>query len=200
MALTFFGTDTDLRSIWKLLFDVPGMRVFEDHSVPDQPNRWFNTLDEILSVKNISWHPLAAWPETVGGKPRVKSITFDANTQRKTGAKGRTALLSPALIHVSRNNDQNGCLASATMSCWNEAGARQRSIFPEDFLNEVDWPALRSIMSKAQRQITKSAPAKLRSYPVMPDAFSKLVAGEIMLWNWGEACTFPSPLITLASK
>ena len=198
MALTFFGTDTDLRTIWEWLFHVPGMRIFEDHSAPDQPNRWFNSLEEIQRIEDIGLRSLAAWPETVGGRPRVNLITFNVDTQRKLGAKGRTTLLSPALIQVRRNNDQNGCLASTTLSCWTEAGARQRSVFPEDMLDEVDWAKLRSIVGKVQRQITKSAPAKLRSYAVLPDAAKKFQAGQIMLWNWGEACAFPSPLVTVS--
>ncbi len=57
-------------------------------------------------------------------------VTFTAETQREFGAKERTFLESAALIHVHRNNEQMGCLANGHVSCWNEKGARQRSILP----------------------------------------------------------------------
>lgn len=157
------------------------MKILEDYSAPDSPNRWLDTWAEVSEHLNNGHRNLAAWPESVGGRPRKEAITFNSITKRKLGASGRTVLASPALIKVGRNNDQNGCLANASIACWSEKGARQRSAFSEEFLNEVDWPKLRSIIVKIQRQITKASPAKLRSYPIMPAAFDKLRTGEIGL-------------------
>ena len=195
MTTTFFATDADMTQVWRWLFDVPGMKIFENYSVPDKPNRWFDTWAGISAYLDAGGRALAAWPATVGGQPRIDRITFNSNTQRKTGAKGRTALVSPATINVGRNNEQNGCLASASIGYWTEKGARQRSVYAEDFLDEVDWKAFRSIASRIERLVAKSAPAKMRSYPVMPDAFERYRNGEIKLWNWGEPCAYPSPLI-----
>lgn len=195
MTATFFATDVDLAQVWHWLFDAPGMRIFEEYSVPDKANRWFETWEEILAYLDGGGNSLAAWPNTVGGAPRVEPIRFTKETQRKFGARGRMVLQSPATIKVSRNNPQNGCLASASIVYWTEKGARQRSIFSEDFLDEVDWKQFRSIGSRIDRLIAKSAPARMRSYPVMSDAFTRFGNGEIMLWNWGEPCAYPSPLI-----
>ena len=195
MTATFFATDVDLVQVWRWLFDVPDMRIFEEYSVPDKANRWFETWEEILAYLDGGGNSLAAWPGTVGGTPRLTQIRFTENTQRKLGARGRTVLVSPAIITVGRNNQQNGCLASASIGYWTEKGARQRSIYAEDFLDEVDWKQFRSIASRIERLIAKFAPAKMRSYPVMPDAFTRLRNGEILLWNWGEPCAYPSPLI-----
>jgi hypothetical protein len=197
MAMTFFGTQSDIAQVWQWLFDVPEMRLFEGYSRPDKPNRWFDNWDTVSRYVDDGGWTLTAWPQSVGGRPRIERITFTPETQRELGGKGRTVLLSPASIRVNRNNDQMGCLADSSMTCWTEKGARGRSIFPEEFLDEVDWVKLRSIVSKIQRQITKASPAKLRACPIMPDAFEKLQAGEIRIWNWGEACSFPSPLITM---
>lgn len=125
----------------------------------------------------------------------MSRITFDKDIQRKLGERGRSVLQSPATIKVRRNNLQNGCLASAAIGYWTEKGARQRSIYAESILDEVDWTQFRSISSKIERLIAKSAPAKLWSYPIMSDAFARFKSGEIMLWNWGEPCAYPSPLI-----
>jgi hypothetical protein len=197
MAFTFFGTDLDHAQIYGWLLAFPGMKIFEDYSFPDQTNRWFDSWDAISALTNLKHWPLAAWSETLGGRPRPQQVVFDASTQRKLGAKGRTVLHSPAMIKLGANNEQNGCLANSAISCWTEKGARQRSIYSEEFLDEIDWPKLRSTVGKLERQITKSAPAKMRSYPIMPDAFQQLRTGQIKLWNWGTECTVDSPLIAL---
>lgn len=195
MTKIFFGTDADIAQIWRWLFDTAGVKIFEEYSAPDQTNRWFETWDEICTHLDSGLTGLAAWPATVGARPRVKQIAFEPNTQRRLGAKGRTALLSPATITLGRNNEQNGCLASASFGYWTEKGARQRSIYPDDFLDDVDWTQHRAIVSKLERRVIKSAPAKLRSYPVLPDAFERFKRGEISLWNWGKPCTYPSCLV-----
>jgi hypothetical protein len=197
MGLTFFATDTDLTQVWRWLLDFSGMSLFEDYSRPDMSNRWFGTWEEVVNATDIAAWNLAAWSQNIGGRPRIETIVFDRNTQRKSNARGRTALRSPAVINVGRNNDQNGCLANSSISCWTEKGARQRSIYPVEFLDEVNWAELRSVMGKVQRQITKSAPAKMRSYPIMPDAFAQLTQGNIRLWNWGAECALDSSLITI---
>ena len=203
MTLTFFATDTDISQIWNWLIDEPDMVVFEEYSAPDQPNQLFKTwkhLSQYLNDGGRGMIGLAAWPPSVGGRPQIEKITFEPNTQRKTKAFGRTALRSPALIHITRNNYQNGCLASAALSSWSEKGARARSIYPDEFLDAVDWKKFQSTVNKFKRQITKSSLAKLRSYPIMPDAFRKLKNNEIKLWNWGEECVYTSPLISTAEN
>jgi hypothetical protein len=197
MSLTFFATDTDLAQVYQWLLDLPEMRLFEDYSRPDMPNRWFSTWEEVVSASDTMSMSLAAWSEQIGGRPRIEKIVFDHNTQHKLKALGRTALHSPALIKLGRNNDQNGCLADSTIACWTEKGARQRSIYPVEFLDEVDWARLRSTIGKVQRQITKISPAKMRCHPIMPDAFAQLTDGNIRLWNWGAECKSDSPLITV---
>ena len=197
MSNIFFGTDLDHAQVYRWLLAFQGMQLFEDYSRPDQQSRWFETWEAAESTSDLVPWNLAAWSENIGGRPRIEHINFNQNTQRKLGARGRMALHSPATIKLGRNNDQNGCLATSSISCWTEKGARQRSIYPDEFLDEVDWPQLRSTVGKVQRQIAKSAPAKMRAYAIMPDAYEQLRAGRINLWNWGSECTFDSPLITV---
>jgi hypothetical protein len=45
------------------------------------------------------------------------------------------------------------------------------------------------------RRIKKTSPAKIRSCAIMPDAFAKLKAGNIKLWDWGTECAYPSDLV-----
>ena len=198
MTKTFFATDADIAVVWRSIFDVPGMKIFEEYSVPDQPNRWFATWSDIAAALRASRCSLAAWFEPAGGMPRIEHITFDAATQRRLKAAGRTALFGPATIRINRIDDQNGWLAASSMTVWTEKGVRQRSLFPVEIIEQVDWKQLRSTVARIERFIVKIAPAKMRSFPVLPDAFALLKSGDIRLWNWGEPCGYDSPLVVEA--
>jgi hypothetical protein len=127
MQTTFFGTKPDLAQVWQWMLEIPGVKLLEEYSHPDQPSRWFNTWDELAGVIDAGDHGLAAWSEEFGAVPESERIIFDERTQRRLDARGRTVLKSPAFIRLNRNNDQQGCLAAASIACWDEAGARQRA-------------------------------------------------------------------------
>jgi hypothetical protein len=198
MQINFFGTDDDIVQVWRWLFEVTDMKIFESYSKPDEPIRMFESWATIeSSLREKSAH-LIAWPKSVGGEPQWEKITMERAKPWHLRGKVRTILHSPALIGVHRNNDQRGCLAVAYIKCWNEKGARQRSILPEKFVDEVDWKEFRSIVGKIRRKQLKASPAKLGTAPIMSDAFEKLRAGEIKLWNFGGGeVTFPSTDIAL---
>jgi len=196
MQVTFFATNTDLLQVAQWLLDVPGIALLEAYSRPDQPNRQLRTIEDVAQLVGERAWGFSAWLETSGAAPRARWIEFEPTTQRKLGAKGRTELNSPAMIGIHRNNDQNGCLAASYISCWNEKGARQRSIYSNELLDDVDWKILRSFTSSFQRTLKKASPAKLHSYPIMEDAFGKLRAGNLKLW-FGGPCAYPSPDIAL---
>jgi hypothetical protein len=197
MQATFFATDVDLLRLVQWFLEVPGMTVFEPASRPDLPNRQFSTVEEVAQSFREPGRHMAAWLVDTGARPSSRYIKFEPNTQRRLGAKGRTELVSPAMIGIGRDNYQNGCLGASHISCWNEKGARQRSMYPPEVLDQVDWNALRSIVGSLQRKLAKASPAKLRAYPIMDDAFNQLREGRLSLWNWGAACSYPSPDVTL---
>lgn len=196
MQFDFFATDDDLLTVWRLIYNVPDMKIFESYSKPDQTNQWIGGWDEFVAIYE-EYKGFAAWPVIVGGEPRARWVEFEPNTQIKLGSKGRTVLESPAIIDVMSLGVRGSCLASSCIKCWNEKGARQRSSFPEEFCDEVDWRQFRSKFAKIQRQIIKMCPAKLRQVPIMPDAFDKFRDGQIKLWNWGEECEFPSDFVSI---
>jgi hypothetical protein len=198
MRAIFFATDVDLLKVVQWFLEVPGMTLFEHASRPDLPNRQFCTVEDVEQSFREPGRNIAAWLESTGARPLLKYIQFEPNTQRRLGAKGRTELVSPSMIHIRRDNDQNGSLGAAHISCWNEKGARGHSMYTDDVLDQVDWKALRSITGSLQRKLTKASPAKLRAYPIMEDAFSELREGRLSLWNWGAACSYPSPHIAVA--
>ena len=168
----------------------------EDHSRPGQQSRWFSAWDELAPALGALDHGLAVWSENFGIYPEAEDIQFSLETQKKLGERGRTILRSPAFIRIIQNNEQQGCLASTYLACWNEKGARQRSMSPVEVLDRVNWKNVAATAATIARRIKKESPAKLRSYPIMPDAWRRLKAGEIKLWDWGTECSFPSPLIS----
>jgi len=197
MQITFFATNKDLLQVAQWFLDSPGVTLLEAYSRPDQTNRQLRTVDDVAQLIGERAWGFSAWLETTGAPPRARWIEFEPSTQRKLGAKGRTELNSPTMIGINRNNDQNGCLAASYMSCWTEKGARQRSFEAEERLDSVDWKALRTFTSSFQRKLKKAAPAKLHSYPILEDAFGKLQAGDLQLWNFGAPCAYPSPEIAV---
>lgn len=181
--------------VWETFFRTPGMYILEEYSVPDAPNRWLTSWDEIAAQIGDPTCSLAAWFEPAGGKPREKKITFTPETQRKLQAHGRSVLETPALITIRTLDPLNGCLGATAISYWTEKGARQRSMFSEDLIDQVDWRQLHTVVARLERRIKSEAPAKLRASPVMSDAFDGFRKGEIKLWYGGQTVTSPSPLV-----
>jgi hypothetical protein len=194
----FFATDHDLLQLAGVLLSDPGVCIFERASRPDMPNRQFDTVDSVRLMFEDTYAHFSVWAQRTGAAPKPRLITFNSETQRRLGAKGRTNLESPSLIDIWRNNFQMGCLSASSLKFWTEKGAYQRSIYPEAVLNEVDWKALRSVTGGIQRTIKKLSPARMRAYPIMPDAFRRVQSDGLALWNWGSPCPYPSDLITLA--
>jgi hypothetical protein len=196
MARNFFATIDDLVEVSNWPCQVPNMRFFEEYSAPDQKNRWFEEPDEIAALLRNGTGALAAWPADVGGIPREEQVIFSQAMQDKSGATGRTILVSPATIRVQRVTDIADCLNPWELLYWTEKGARQRSIYDDEVLASVAWPKLASIGASIQRKIKKISPGKLQASPIMPDAYRKLAAGDLSLWNWCKKVDFSSTSIT----
>lgn len=195
MQSHFFATDADLLTIVRWLLETPGIRVFEPASRPDLPNRQFRSVDEVAQSFQEPGRDIGAWDEATGCPPILRHIEFNLHTQRELGAKGRTELVTPALIRIGRNSYQNGCLSYSYISSWNEKGARQRSMYSDEVLEQVNWRALRSTTERLRRSISKNSPAKFGTYPIMDHAFSELKEGKLSIWGWGAPCSYPSPEI-----
>lgn len=180
------------------LLEVPGMRIVEESSEPDQPIRWFETLDQLAIYLQQNPHPiLSAWSPSIGGVPMERKVTFVEKVQKELGARGRTVSYSPAFINIRGGWKVQCSLAASRISRWSEKGARYRADCSDAYLSEIDWAKLRSTVRAVERRISKAAPARLGSQPIMPDAFSKYRSGEIALWNWGDVVRHPSPAVTL---
>ena len=186
MTIIFYAAMDDLTDLSRRLFEVPGIKLFEEYSAPDQPNLFFKSPDEISSYLSEGARSFAAWPSEVGGGLTRKNVAFSREYREEIGKKGWTILESQAIIRVTATTDVEGCLNPYSMSCWTEKGARQRSIFNEEVIERVDWSKLRSIVGSVERWIKKCSPVALNSHPIMPAAHTELNEGNAVLWNFGE--------------
>ena len=182
--------------VWRWLFDIPGMKICDVSSLSDQDIRWFDDWEDLSAALGEAGSSQGAWSPEFGAAPWAETISFNAETRRRAKANGRMVLRSPALINIHLNGMQGACLANARVSCWNEAGARARSMYSQEILDSVQWKALASVSGRIVRQLKREAPACLGSCPIMPDALARFVSGELKLWNWGSVCEYPSDLVT----
>lgn len=198
MAMTFYATNEDLKALTLRFFQIPGIKLFQEYSAPDQQNLWFEKPDDIAQYLSDGARSFAAWPSGVGGSLIQKHIEFTKDLQQRFGEKGRTVIESPAIIRVQPVTNVSECLNPFAISCWTEKGARQRSMYSEETIASVDWNKIKTTVASIERWIKKHSPARLHSYPVMPNAYSELTEGEALFWNFGEKIDKTSLYLKLA--
>ena len=76
MTVIFYAAMDDLTDLSRRLFEVPGIKLFEEYSAPDQPNLFFKSPDEISSYLSEGARSFAAWPSEVGGGLTRKNVAF----------------------------------------------------------------------------------------------------------------------------
>lgn len=196
MTKIFYATRRDLATIYRWLCAIDGLELYECRSQPNEQLRQLKDGDEIEAFLLEGNAPPAIWPRWVGGKLEIERNRL--NRQSWFQLRGPLALApsGPSIVRIFSNSDQNACLADSQIITWSEKGARQRSIFDDNALSSINWKAHRAFVGKLGRQIASLSPAKLRSYPIMPDAFTRLDAGMLNLWDVDQPCTATSPLIT----
>lgn len=201
MQISFFATEIDEFEVWRLAFALPGMRVYESAVHGEGPLREFFTAEEVCEARAAEPHIfLKLHPSLVGGAPTLDLTPRDERYPPEPGNIHLQKLVGPALIGFNwygwqRNSPS--CLQNTVFSAWNPAGARSRSMYSDDYLDDVDWKMLASIFGKLQRQIHNMAAAQIGSGRVLPDAFRRLASGEITLWGWGEDVSISSPNLVI---
>lgn len=174
--LDFFALQSDVEDVLEFVFDQTDCRVFEAYSRPGHELREFSTLAELRSSDFLSINHgryfLRLLSRSVGVDPIIREFTLT-----KTG-EFRQEINSPGVFQIVEGNRVDavgGALRCSTFGHWNEAGAKQRSSYPDDQLEAVDWKMLRRISGQIQRHIkNKLAVAKLRTWPILPAAFDAL--------------------------
>ena len=181
--LDFYALSSDIEQILAFVFDQTDCRVFEAYSRPGRKLREFRTLDELQESDfleaNHGRYFLRLLSQSIKVDPIIREFILT-----KTG-QSRQEVNSPGMFQIvegHRLDAQNDALSWSTFGHWNEAGAKQRSNYPDDLLESVDWKAMRRVSGKIQRHIkNKLAVAKIRTRPILPAAYEGL-NDSLTLW------------------
>lgn len=184
MQMDFLANRNDLLNIVGYFLDQLHCNVTEAYSLVNQPNRRFMSIDDIKNAKlqhnSINFK---IWSPAFTNNPIFRSYQLNEDI----GGGTRTVVEGPAMIQLTSGRVENGCLFPSTVSHWNEAGARQRSPYSEEELDEADWATLRSVSRRICRQIkNKMSVGHLKNMPILPGAYDDFVFGRYFFWNWGE--------------
>ncbi len=174
--LNFFAVTSDIELVLDFIFEQTDCRVFEAYSRPAHRLREFSSLAElqtsdVLEV-NHGRYFLRMIPRGVGTEPKVRTFKL-----KKTGQK-RSEINAPAMFQIVQGGPakpRSQAIVTSTFSHWNEAGARQRSLYPNWLLARTDWKYMRRVSGRIHRHIkNKLAVAKVGFQPVLPGAFEQL--------------------------
>ena len=174
--LNFFAITSDIELVLEFVFEQTDCRVFEAYSRPGCELREFTNISQLRESDfldaNHGRYFLRALSRGVGIEPIVKEFTLD-----KTGEK-RQSIDAPAMFQVVQGGPaitESNAIRSSTFSHWNEAGAKQRSVYTDDLLNRTNWKHMRLVSGQTHRHIkNKLAVARLHSQPVLPGIFHAL--------------------------
>ncbi len=174
--LNFYAVCSDIELVLDFIFEHTDCRVFEAYSRPARQLREFSSLadiweSDVLAV-NHGRYFLRMVPEGVGTKPIINTFTL-----KKTGEK-RSEINAPAMFQINQGGPggfNSQAIVTSTFSHWNEAGAKQRSIYASSLLRKTDWKHMRRVSGRIHRHIkNKLAVAKVGFQPVLPGAFEQL--------------------------
>lgn len=193
--LDFYAVADDLRSVVQFLLSETDVVLYEHYSRYDHEVRRFGSLSELEAACKLgtSRFDLQLWSPSVMVEPVIKRISL-------TGVPGhsfRYAVHGAGLIQLYFEGIRKGVIYHTHYGHWNEAGARERSIFPPD---DCDWRALSKLSGRVQRYIRgRLAPAtfhcpRICSRPILRHAFAAVQEGA-GLWFGPEVHRTGSPFI-----
>ncbi len=181
----FFATECEVIELWQTIAGLPGMRLLEGSSRPDQPLRQF----ECFPVEEWSdpnhFTSVVAWPSDISSTPAETRIVFNEEGRQWSGGKGRTSLTSPAFLRIAHINAPNSNLIGFNELIF-ESLASTRGRFSEEQIAGVDWHAIGNLIRDIKKGIQKSAAGKWRSIPVSKGVAEILRNGDNRLWFWGN--------------
>jgi len=190
MIFNFFATREETYELWDRIAELPGVRLLEADSRPGKENREFDgfPLTEWQAQdRNFS---VVAWASRAGGQPRLRNVTFSAETMKELGAAGRSSLTSPAFIRINRvSAPADDFVGPSELVYWTENLAVRSRKFDADQIQEVDWKELGREVTAIKRQITTQSAATWRGAPVSKKVAESLSAGKSQLWLWGATGT-----------
>lgn len=182
--LDFFALRKDIESVVEYIFDETDCRVFEAYSRPGHELREFNNLEALRDSDHLEANHGRYFIRVISRSVNCDPI-FNEFTLTKTGQK-RFDVEAPPMFQITQGHtldDADGALYWSVYSHWNEAGAKERSYYPDEVLDAVDWKAVRKVSGRIYRFIkNKLAVANVGPRPVLPCAF-KAMDNDLTLWR-----------------
>lgn len=178
--LDFFAVRDDMFALLSFIYSETDCIVFESYSRYDTDLRQFASIAELDAAYPIGDDPngnghavlLQLHSPSAAVQPHIKR--FDLSVP---GHTFRYCVESAGLMQLYLGGSCDGFISQSHFGHWNEAGARQRCIFPAD---DVRWAQQRSLSGRIQRHIkNRLSLAKFQSRYIMANAYSDLRSGMI---------------------
>ena len=159
MTLYFFATDEDVFSLAEWLIASEQFRIFEGYSRIDRPIRELHTVADFAAMhEGLPSILLRGWSPTFTTNPEFRRFKLNP-----AFGDHRTTLEGAAIVQIEGGRLVGENLYPACVSHWSEAGARARSVYPVEDLDEVNWANLRRASGRIGRAIKSRSSAKLRT-------------------------------------
>jgi hypothetical protein len=200
--LDFFAVREDMFALLSFIYSQTDCVVFESYSRYDTELRRFESVEQIDSAFPIGIDPhgngaaitLQLHSPSVAATPHIKRISL-----KMPRHSFRYCVEGAGLMQLNLGGAYNKFISPSHFGHWNEAGARQRCIFPAD---EVNWSLHSSLSGKIQRHIKNHlSHAKVQSRYVLAHALSAIQSGmnaRILRLDFGA--THPDMKILSSAK
>jgi hypothetical protein len=178
--LNFFAVRDDMLALLSFVYSETDCVVFESYSRYDAELRQFASVQQLDAAYPVGSDPhghghaitLQLHSPSVAAAPHVKRISLSV-----PGHNFRYCVESAGLMQLYLGGACDGFISQSHFGHWNEAGARQRCLFPA---TEVNWVLHRSLSGRIQRHIkNRLSHTKVQARYVLAHAFSALQSGKI---------------------
>lgn len=185
-SLSFFASTDDLRELIRFVFDETDLRVFEAYSRVNHELREFRNLEELDRERPTdSSHGrlhLRMFSPSVTQGPEI--VEFELT--ESAGGGVRRKVEDPSQIQIVQQGVREVAAGEALfpsdIANWNEKGAYQRSAYPDEQLEQIDWRELERLSRRLIYRIRKKmAVAKFNGQPILPDVYRQMENG-LKLW------------------
>ena len=172
--LDFYALGDDLRRLFDFLYSETDVVVYELSSEPGRDPRRFDSVTELADAYDLGAYRagyLQLWSPSVMARPVIRRVELKSPENSFRYDVGGAGLMQLYLDGI-----RDGVIHHTHFGHWNEAGARQRSMYPA---SDCDWRALAKLSGRIQRHIRgRLAAARLHACPVMHQALAMVQQGN----------------------
>jgi hypothetical protein len=200
----FYATRDDLHELLEFVYSQTDSRVFEAYSRINHEAREFRSLDDLrqqdpAAASHGKLHLRLCSPSVTTG-PTFSRFELKA----EVGGGYRVSVEDPSIIRIVeggiRKDIAQAPLYWTEIASWNEAGARQRSLYSKAELDRIDWRELARLSNRIWRFIKdKLGVASLGPRPILRHTFSAMECG-LKLWRGPGLVEAGSPEIVVKSR